>query len=160
MDTLRRAKFIEAKANEAIERTGQTMPPIDLDAIATYYGIGVRRGRRDDSVAAHFDPARNDIVLGEFVRWPFAHELGHALLLHGSSVCEVGVASGADDEEDQVSLGTPFEQEANRFARHLLVPRAMVESLMARGAKIPDLARRCQVSEKVIWLAVDSYGLV
>lgn len=160
MDTLRRAKFIEAKANEAIDKTGQTTPPIDLNAIAAHYGIPVRRGDRDDSVVAHFDPARNDIVLGEFVRWPFAHELGHALLQHGSSVCEAGVASAADDDEDQASLGTQFEQEANRFARHLLVPRAMVESLMARGAKIPDLARRCQVSERVIWLAVDSYGLV
>ena len=66
MDTLRRAKFIEAKANEAIDKTGQTMPPINLDAIAAHYGIPVRRGDRDDSVAAHFDPARNSIVLGEF----------------------------------------------------------------------------------------------
>jgi IrrE N-terminal-like domain len=160
MDILRRAKFIEAQADAAIEKTGQRMPPIDLDAIARYYGIPVRQGERDEGVGAHFDPARNAIVLGEFVRWPFAHELGHALLKHGSWICDLGVTSVVDDEDDQAPLGTPFEAEANRFARHLLVPRTMVESLMARGAKIKDIARRCEVTELVAWNALSFYRLV
>jgi hypothetical protein len=159
MDTLRRAKFIEATANVAIEKTGQRMPPIDLDAIANHYGVVVREGRRQEGVAAHFDPGRNEIVLGAFRRWPYAHELGHVLLKHGSAVCDIGLAS-VDAQEDQAEMGTPFEQEANRFARHLLVPREMVTALMARGAKVADLARRCEVSETVAWKAISFYRLV
>jgi hypothetical protein len=159
MDTLRRASFIEVAANAAIEKTGQRLPPIDLEAIARHYGINVRQAERGEGVAAHFDPRRNEIVLGEFVRWPFAHELGHALLRHGSVVCDLGVTS-VDADEDQAAMGTPFEQEANRFARHVLVPRDMVTSLMARGAKVADLARRCEVSETVAWRAISFYRLV
>ena len=159
MDTLRRTKFIEAQANAAIDKTGQRMPPIDLDAIAKHYGIDVRFAKRDEGVAAHFDLGRNQIVLGDFVRWPYAHELGHALLQHGSIICEIGVTSTSADES-QAELGTPFEQEANRFARHLLVPREMVKALMARGAKVADIARRCEVSELVAWNALTFYRLV
>jgi hypothetical protein len=159
MDTLRRATFIETTAIAAIEKTGQRLPPIDLDAIARYYGVSVRRAEREEGVAAYFNPGRNEIVLGDFVRWPFAHELGHALLRHGSAICDLGLAS-ADAEEEQAGLGTPFEQEANRFARHLLVPRDMVASLMARGAKVADIARRCEVSETVAWRAISFYRLV
>lgn len=159
MDTLRRAKFIEARADEALRKTDQTKPPIDLDNIARYYGVSVREGARGERVVAHFDAARNEIVLGEFHRWPYAHELGHALLSHGSVRCYEGVAA-ADAESPQSEVGDDPEAEANRFARHLLVPREMAEFLLSRGLKIPDLARRCEVSETVVWYALVFYGLV
>jgi Zn-dependent peptidase ImmA (M78 family) len=159
MDTLRRAKFIEAKADEALRKTGQTKPPIDLGEIARHYGVPVRQGTRGDRVVAHYDNTRNEIVLGEHDRWPFAHELGHALLGHGSVRCHEGVVA-LDAESPQSELGDDPEAEANRFARHLLVPREMAEFLLSRGLKIPDLAKRCQVSETVVWYALDFYGLV
>lgn len=159
MDTLRRAAFIEARASEALRKTDQRQPPIDLDLIAAHYGIAVRQGPRGQSVVAHYDGSRNEIVLGDFNRWPYAHELGHALLQHGSATCYVGIAS-EDADSDSSGAGVDFEAEANRFARHLLVPRAMAEFLLGRGLKIPDLALRCGVSETVAWLAVDFYRLV
>jgi hypothetical protein len=159
MDTLRRAKFIEVEADEALRKTDQTKPPINLDTIAAHYGVSVRRGARGDRVVAHYDNARNEIVLGEFDRWPFAHELGHALLAHGSVRCYEGLAA-LDAETPQAESGDDPEAEANRFARHLLVPRAMAEFLLSRGLRIPDLAKRCEVSDKVVWYALVFYGLV
>jgi hypothetical protein len=159
MDSLRRAAFIEARAAEALRKTSQRQPPINLDAIAAHYGINVRQGARGEGVVAHFDATRNEIVLGDYTRWPYAHELGHALLQHGSVACDVGVVS-VDAESEQAGAGTDFEAEANRFARHVLVPRDMAEFLLDRGLKIPALARRCEVSETVVWYAIEFYGLV
>jgi hypothetical protein len=159
MDTLRRAKFIEAKADEALAKTEQTKPPTDLDAIARHYGVTVRRGARDEGVAAHWDASRNEIVLGEFERWPFAHDIGHALLRHGTASCHLGIASH-DAEGPQSDAGDDAEAEANRFARHLLVPRTIATLLLSRGHTYPQLARRCGVSDIVAWRAVEFYGLV
>lgn len=159
MDILRRATFIRAKADEALRKTGQTRPPIDLYAIAKHYGIAVRRGERGERVVAHYDPGRNEIVLGDNDRWPLAHELGHALLGHGTAQCYEGLVA-EDAETPQAEFGDDQEAEANRFARHVLVPREMAEFLLARGLRIPDLAKRCEVSEKVVWYALEFYGLV
>ena len=127
-----------------------------LGAVASHYGIHVSRAGPGGGVVPHFDPERNEIVLGEFDRWPLAHELGHGLLGHGTIPCYEG-ASASDMPLDEADVGVPFEAEANRFARHLLVPRGWLEVAMDRGGKVPDLARLFAVSEKVIWLAMDGY---
>ena len=159
MDNLYRASLIVAKATEALEKTGQTRPPTNLDAIAEHYAITVRRGARAPGVAAHFDAARNEIVLGEFERWPFAHELGHALLRHGNRNCYEGTMA-TDAPLAEVDMGVPFEAEANRFARHLLVPKTWLEFLLSRGWQPKDLPRRFEVSETVFWRAYTGYGLI
>ena len=159
MDTLLRAKFIEQRANEALVKTDQARPPIDLAAIATHYGIAVRHGARGADVVAHFDDARNEMVLGGFNRWPLAHEFGHAPLGHGTVSCEIGIAF-EDADGDQASLGVNYEAEANRFARRLLVPRDMTSFLLDRGLRCPVFAKRCQVSETVVSYALSFYRLI
>lgn len=159
MDSLYRGSFILAKANEALEKTGQQRPPTDLDAIAAHYGMTVRRGARAAGVVAHFDAARNEIVLGEFERWPYAHELGHALLRHGNRNCYEG-AMATDAPLADVAMGVPFEAEANRFARNVLVPKAWLEFLLSRGWQPKDLPGRFGVSEIVFWFAYRGYGLI
>lgn len=156
---LARAKWIEARANEVLFKTKQTGPPTDLSRVAAHFAISISRAGREEGVAAHFDAERNEIVLGEFDRWPFAHELGHALLGHGTSQCYVG-ATSSDMPLEEMDVGVAFEPEANRFARHLLVPRLWIEGAMDRGGKVPDLARLFGVSQKVIWLAMDGYKLI
>lgn len=159
MDTLLRAPLIAAKAAEALAKTGQTKPPTDLDLIARQYGISVRQGPRGAGVVAHFDAARNEIVLGEFLRWPFAHELGHALLRHGNRSCYEG-SMASDAPLAEVDMGVPFEAEANRFARNVLVPKPWLELLISRGWKPKDLPARFEVSETVLWFAIQGYGLI
>jgi IrrE N-terminal-like domain len=159
MDNLNRASFIGKRATEALEKTGQSKAPTDLTAIARHYGITVVRGPRKDGVVAHFDAARNEIVLGEFDRWPLAHELGHALLRHSSRDCYQG-AMASDAPLAEVELGLPYEAEANRFARCLLVPKPWIEFLLSRGWKPADLPRKFEVSEKVFWYAFSGYGMV
>lgn len=156
---LARARWIEARANEALLKTNQVHPPTSLDAVARLFGITVSRANRDVDVAAHFDAERNEIVLGDFDRWPFAHELGHAVLGHGTTLCYQG-HSHTDVPLEEADVGFPFEQEANRFARHLLVPEVWLKAALDRGGKVPDLARLFAVSEKVIWLAMDGYKLI
>ena len=156
---LTRATWIQARANEALFKTRQTGPPTDLDSVAAHFGISVLRASRDDAVIAHFDAERNEIIVGEFDRWPYAHELGHALLGHGTVQCFAG-ASASDMPLEEADVGVSFEPEANRFARHLLVPKEWLQDAMDRGGKVPDLARRFAVSQKVIWLALDGYKLV
>jgi len=77
---------------------------------------------------------------------------------------DVGVALATRASSDaplaEVELGVPFEAEANRFARCLLVPKPWVEFLVGRGWKPADLARRFEVSERVFWNAFTAYGLV
>jgi hypothetical protein len=159
MDSLTRATFIEQRASEALDKTGQSKAPTDLDAIARHYGISVVRGQLAAGVVAHFDAARNEIVLGDFDRWPLAHELGHALLRHGNRNCYEG-AMASDVPLVDADVGVPFEAEANRFARHVLVPKPWLELLFSRGWKPPELARRFQVSDVVLWRALTAYRLV
>lgn len=159
MDSLTRAPFIAARAAEALEKTMQTSPPTDLDAIASHYGITVRRGVVGGSAVAHFNSAANEIVLGKYDRWPFAHELGHFLLRHGSRTCYEG-AMATDAPLAEVEMGVPYEAEANRFARNVLLPKPWIEFLLSRGWKPADMAGRFQVSEKAFWYAFMGYGLV
>lgn len=156
---LTRARWIEARANEALFKTKQTEPPTDLDLVAVHFGISVSRAGPAEGVVAHFDAERNEIVLGAFDRWPFAHELGHALLGHGTTQCYAG-ATTSDIPLEEADVGVAFEPEANRFARHLLVPRPWLEGALDRGWKVPDLARLFGVSQNVIWLAMNGYKLV
>jgi hypothetical protein len=158
MDTLARAKWIEARADEALRKTGQSSPPTDLRAIAAHFGLGVAQGKRDEGVIAHFDAVRGQIILGEHDRWPFAHELGHALLSHGAVNCFDGGVSGDMPLED-ADVGVPFEAEANRFARHLLVPKRWLKDAIAEGGTAAALAGRFAVSEQVIWRAILGYKL-
>ncbi len=158
MDNLTRALFIEQRASEALDKTNQTRAPTDLDAIARHYGITVARGDLAGGAVAHFDAARNEIVLGDFDRWPLAHELGHALLRHGNQHCYEGPMA-TDVPLEEADVGVPFEAEANRFARHVLVPKAWLEFLIGRGWKPKDLAPRFEVSELVLWYALRAYRL-
>jgi IrrE N-terminal-like domain len=159
MDSLTRGPFIAARASEALEKTKQVSPPTDLDVIAAHYGITVRRGMTQGTSVAHFDSARNEIVLGEYDRWPLAHELGHFLLRHGSRMCYEG-SMASDAPLSEVEVGVPFEAEANRFARHVLMPKPWIEFLLSRGWKPADMARRFQVSDKAFWYAFIGYGLL
>lgn len=71
-------------------------------------------------------------------RFTLAHELGH-LLLHGE-----GVAF-----RDDTFSGGPREVEANVFAAHLLMPRALLTP-MFRGRDTKSLARTFHVSEQAM----------
>ena len=158
MDTLARAKWIEARADEALRKTNQSGPPTDLRAIAAHYGLGVDQGEREEGVIAHFNAVRGRIVLGDHDRWPLAHELGHALLSHGAVNCFDGGVAGDMALED-ADVGVPFEAEANRFARHLLVPKPWLKKAIADGGTAAAMAGRFAVSEQVIWRAILGYKL-
>lgn len=158
-DTLRRDALIKRRAAEALAASDAALPPTDLYAIARAYGVTVRRGPLSPGLAGEYDRVANTITLGERDRWPLAHELGHALLGHGDARCYEGPVA-SDMPIDEMDVGVPFEAEANRFARYVLVPRDWLKEAISEKLKGPELARRFAVSEEVIWRALTGYRLV
>jgi len=159
VDTLERDSFIKQRAAQALAKAGITEPPTDLYGVADLYGIIVRQGSLPPGVAGEYDRVSNTITLGAFDRWPLAHELGHALLSHGDQRCYEKAAT-SDVPLDEMDMGVPFEGEANRFARYLLVPRIWLAAEWKEEATPPEIARKLGVSERVIWLAALGYRLV
>jgi hypothetical protein len=158
-DSLKRAPFIKSRAEAALASVGAVGPPTDLYAIAKAYRITVQQGPLPEGVAGEYDQIANTITLGPRDRWPLAHELGHALLEHGDARCYEGPVA-SDMPMDEMDVGVPFEPEANRFARYLIVPREWLKDAHDQGLKPPEMAERFAVSEEVIWRALMDYRLV
>lgn len=150
---------VKKTAEEALKAAGLSGPPTDLYAIAAAYGIPVQRGSRPAAgTVAHWDPT-GAIVVGQNDRWPFAHELGHVLMRHTSAACYAGEPSVSDVLLEDADSGVSFEREADAFAQAVLVPKEWLERALLRGAKPKHLPDRFGVSERVIWIALQDYGL-
>lgn len=70
----------------------------------------------------------NETHTEQRIRWTISHELGHIMLNHFRGVC----------------VDTNKEAAANYFARELLMPLAVLDSLGARSAE--EIAEICNVS--------------
>ncbi len=158
-DSLARNPLIKLCATKALAMVGAVAPPTDLYAIGRAYRITIVQGVLRPGLAGEYDRVANTITLGPHDRWPLAHELGHALLRHGDARCYESPVSG-DMPIEEMDVGVPFEQEANRFARYVLVPRAWLKEALAEGLRSPELDRRFAVSHEVIWRALTQYRLV
>ncbi|OGF20574.1 hypothetical protein A2316_00480 [Candidatus Falkowbacteria bacterium RIFOXYB2_FULL_38_15] len=87
-------------------------------------------------------------------RFTLAHELGHFLL--GHEIDEKIIEGIYDRPTDQ-------EREANEFAAELLVPKDFLEKDIKEKLivlKIPELARRYEVSEQAISVRLLETGLI
>lgn len=133
------AQVIQAEqaAQELLKRFGDEIP-VDVSAIAEYYGASIRFGNFDDSVSGMVVLRQGQPLIGVNARhhpnrqrFTVAHELAH-LILHKD------IASFFLDEKsilfrDQVSSeGTStLEIEANAFAAELLMPRARIQECVS-----------------------------
>lgn len=131
-------------------------PPIDVDYIASRLEVYVHRvsgmafagAVNSNRRGAHIFISKKDHPWRQ--RFTIAHELGH-LMLH---------RDGSLHHRDTTFAGSPAEQQANRFAADLLMPRAMMPTAMtSSGGSIKRLARLFDVSEAAMSVRVGNLGL-
>jgi Zn-dependent peptidase ImmA (M78 family) len=143
----------EQKAKDVLREFGFDRPPIDPQFLSEQLGVTVFFAEFDEAsrgVSGFYDPEDLTIYVNKNdppVRQTFtiAHELGHHLM-H---------AEWAKSSDYKVLMRNtevaqdPYEQEANAFAAHLLVPADMLKSYKSL-AGVQDLARLFMVSVPVI----------
>jgi len=124
-----RQALVEKRVAEVLLDANQFGPPINLDAICKRAGIVLRRGvQMRGRQQAHYDKARQEISVtadrfGRAERFSIAHELGHALMNHGTPECFLGGLSVDSMPLEEADMGVNFESEANAFASELLIRR-------------------------------------
>lgn len=105
-------------------------------------GFNVDYGKNGDTIVTldnKYIIIYNETQSEQRIRWTISHELGHIMLNHLRGVC-------AD---------TNKEAAANYFARELLLPLAVLDSLGARSAE--DIAEICNVSLEAAQIRTESF---
>jgi Zn-dependent peptidase ImmA (M78 family) len=124
-----RQALVEKRVAEVLLDARQFGPPVNLDEICKRAGVALRRGvQMLGRQQAHYDKARQEISItaeryGRAERFSIAHELGHALMNHGTPECYLGSVSVDSMPLDEADMGVKFESEANAFASELLIKR-------------------------------------
>lgn len=150
-----RADFGQAEkfAYQLLQDLGVATPPIDPVSIAGQLGVRVvfvKFGETMQSVSGFYDAEESAIYVNKD-EYPYrqtftvAHELGH-------HVMHRDWAKSSDYRvllRDQEAQPDPYEQEANAFAAHLLVPRGMLAQYQS-VANVNELSQLFLVSAPVI----------
>ena len=148
MNAPRRARYtkIERVVDGLLEEHGVRSAPVPVEAIATSYGISLRKGDlgdvsglivRDGStvtigVNAKQSPTRR--------RFTIAHEFGHFLLHEGLSN-HVDRSYRVNFRDEDSSLAVDIDEiEANFFAANLLMPKKFLVAVNAIEALDSDEA--------------------
>lgn len=149
-------KKAQSKALEILKDFGYTSPPIDPVKISRELGVRVYFADfsgEDDKISGFFYAEKNEIYVNKHeypprMNFTVAHELGHKLLHEDwlkSSEYQALMRSDLINKANE----DPKEREANTFAAHLLVPRAILKEYY-KIASIPELAKLFAVSSPVI----------
>jgi Zn-dependent peptidase ImmA (M78 family) len=158
-----RSAFVDQRVSETLLDANQWGPPVNLDRICERNGIRLVRGARlRGGQQAHYDDAHRSISLtaerfGRAERFSIAHELGHALMKHGTRECYSFTASVDSVPMDEADTGINFEQEANNFASKLLVPREWLKkAVLEDDLTIQELRDVFEATPEVMFIALDS----
>jgi Zn-dependent peptidase ImmA (M78 family) len=152
-----KANFQKAKeaARRILEENFITQPPIPVEELVQYEGLGLILSRFDDGEIAGVINLETKYLLvnsndsSTRQRFTIAHELGHWILHRELMQANKDIAvlyrkplGGADSD--------PLEQEANFFAANLLVPEEMLKEALKEDLGDDSLANRFNVSRSVI----------
>lgn len=159
-----RSREARRRAEQLLEATGTTEPPVDVERIAEFLeftvipfdfpestsGITFIEGDvKTIGVNSLHAPVRQ--------RFSVAHEIGHYLMGHDN------YDYGATYIEDRPTFLDPQnrqEVEANEFAAQLLMPPKMLKQDAAQiGLDASALAKRYQVSEQAMWIQLIDLGI-
>lgn len=162
-----RQSLVKAKVREALADAGQTKPPVNLDRICERNGLQLRRGEAlGGGQQAHYDEARGEIAVterrsGRVERFSIAHELGHALMAHGSHECYEGTPTVAPVSLDEADTSVDFEAEADAFADELLIPTAWLRhAVIDEELTISELRQRFEATNEVMFIALKNRRLL
>lgn len=157
-----RTQFCEKKAEEILSDAGITVPPVDVKDLAeslflqiVYSDTGEHGGR---ALLEHGEIHVNASESPAGQRFSIGHEIGH-YLLHPDGF----VFSPHEDPESELYAEDPaseLEREANYFSSVLLVPPRWLRKDVDAGLMPPELANRYQVSQEVIFIALERHRLL
>ena len=166
---------IRKKVDHLLATHEITMPPVDVDGLATALGIMVSRTPTNDDVSGFiYKQKDNPTVIGvnsnhhpNRQRFTVAHELGH-FFLHDKTEVHVdqfvvrlrNTASATGEDRDEI--------EANRFAAELLMPVRMVSEEISRlqihdfsdDRAMTQLAKQFQVSVQAMSHRLTGLGYI
>ena len=155
-----RKGLVEQLAKKALADAGQWGPPVNLDEICKRNGLALHRGRRLGRQQAHYDQDRAEIAVSESrkgwaERFSIAHELGHALMEHGSQACYMGSISVEAVPLDEADTGVDFEAEADAFADALLIPKDWLKrAVIEEELTIDELCEAFEATKPVMFIAL------
>lgn len=153
-------KIARDKAWETLIECGICELPINLADIINHYGIYLIKYSDSDYISRHNSPTEdgysrlidgklviyyNDKKPEHRIRFTVAHEIGHVLLGHLSE----GETLHRNTEEDTPN---PKEQQANIFARDLLMPAVVINQLAYSARDISQLCNVSEQSAQIRWL--------
>ena len=157
-----RIHFCEMKAAEILRDAGITVPPVDVKTLAeslflqiVHSDTGEHGGR---ALLEHGEIHVNTSESMTGQRFSIGHEIGH-YLLHPDDF----VFSAHEDPESELYSEDPaaeLEREANYFSSVLLVPTRWLRKDVDAGLTPDEMANRYQVSQEVIFIALDQHRLL
>lgn len=162
---LSRAAWVEQEAMKLLASTRVSEPPVDPFALAAHLGFGIHyKVPMKPPCRGLWIQERAEIQLADYdvplLRFPCAHELGHAVLGHGTDCDGVGEPTVDDFPLDEADIGPRYEPEANLFARSLLVPREWLRRDVERRMRYAELVQRYDVAKSTMIIALEKYRLV
>lgn len=157
-----RQALVEQRVKYVLADAGQRRPPVNLDEICKRNGLALRRGQRLGRQQAHYDQGRAEIAVSESrkgwaERFSIAHELGHALMEHGSQECYMGSIAVEAVPLDEADTGVNYEAEADAFADALLIPKEWLRrAVIDEGFTIDELREAFEATAPVMFIALDN----
>lgn len=145
-------KIARNKAWETLLKCRICKLPINLADVINYYGFYLIKYSDSNYISKHSSPSEdgysrlidgkpivyyNDVKPEHRIRFTIAHEIGHVLLGHLSD----GETLHRNTEENTPNLK---EQQANIFARDILMPATVLHSLNVSSAE--QISKICNVS--------------
>jgi|SRR6185503_6199726 len=150
---------IAEKVQTIIDKLGIEQPPVPVEDAAKLLNIKiVEYDKFADNFSGTIVKGENVTVIGINLnhsgvrrRFTIAHELGHYLLGHDIR----------DVLEENLDRPPNLEREANMFAGELLMPKKLlVTDVKAGSVKIPDLAKKYNVSEQAMTIRLLETNLI
>ena len=157
-----RTRLCEMKAAELLRDADITRPPVDVRGIAESLFLQIVesniRRHSGRAVLDHGTIYVNTLESPAGQRFSIGHEIGHCIL-HPDSF----VFSEHEDPESELYARNPdkeLEREADYFSSVLLVPPEWLRPDVYDGLMPAQLASRYQVSQDVIFIALQQHRLL
>ena len=157
-----RTHLCERTADKLLKEADITVPPVDVKSLAESLFLQIvpsdtgEHGGRALLEYGQIHVNASEAPTGR--RFSIGHELGH-YLLHRDGF----VFSPHEDPESELYSAAPaneLEREADYFSSVLLVPPRWLRKDVDAGLMPAELANRYQVSQEVIFIALDRHRLL
>ena len=148
----------EEAASAVLESKWDMSIPVNSIEIANKLGLKVFLSSDTGENSGYYNQRKQEITIREGEptsrqRFSVAHELGHAVLGHGSSPRRT--------KPYTQSSYIRKEMEANIFAAELIMPRDAIKALVeVRGLGFEELCKKFDVSRKAMEIRLQQLGYI